>query len=57
MFIVQEEVLILTDLVPHAPKGSLLKDDGVGKALVWALEYPDAKPDELKLLLKGSNAT
>ena len=41
---------------PNASNGSeFLKDVGVGKVLVKALEVPDANPEELNVL-KGSNA-
>ena len=42
-------------LDPNAANGSLLDELGVGKLLVNALEFPEAKPEELKLL-KGSKA-
>ena len=46
----------LTNLLdPNAANGSLLDELGVGKLLVNALEFPEAKPEELKLL-KGSKA-
>ena len=43
-------------LDPNAANGSLLDELGVGKLLVNALEFPEANPEELKLL-KGSKAT
>ena len=52
---INELTNLLPNPVPNASKGSFLKDVGVGNVLVKALELPEAKPEELKVL-KGSNA-